>query len=272
MGHRIGIVAGSGVLPFLILEKAQKKDYSCVVVGLKGETDPGLEDKAEVFGWVEGGDIPGLISFLKKNEIHEVLMAGKVDQRRIFEEEKFNQNLPALFRRMKEKTPTRIMEAMINLLSLEGIQVIDPTPFLSSYFCQEGVMTKFKPAPEMEEDIQLGLRLAKKIADLDLGQTVIVKDKTVVAVEGIEGTDEAIKRGGVLAGKGIVAVKAARSSQDMKIDLPGVGLRTVETLAEVGGVALCIEARKVLFFQKEESISLANGNKILIMAKEFKDI
>ena len=116
------------------------------------------------------------------------------------------------------------------------------------------------------------MRLAKKIADLDLGQTVIVKDKTVVAVEGIEGTDEAIKRGGALAGKGTVAIKAARSSQDMKIDLPGVGLRTVETLAEVGGVALCIEARKVLFFQKEESISLANGNKILIMAKEFKDI
>ena len=119
MGHRIGIVAGSGMLPFLILEEAQKQDYSCVVAGLKGETDPGLENKAEVFSWVEGGDIPGLISFLKKNEIHEVLMAGKVDQSRIFEEEKFNQNLLVVLRRMKDKTPTSIMEALINLLSLE---------------------------------------------------------------------------------------------------------------------------------------------------------
>lgn len=271
MGHRIGIVAGSGMLPFLILEKAKKQGYAYAVVGLKGEADPGLEDRAEVFSWVEGGDIPGLISFFKKNGIHEVLMAGKVDQRRILEEEKFSQNLLAPLRRMRDKTPTSIMKALINLLSLEGIQVIDPTPFLSSYFCQEGIMTKFIPAPEMEEDIQLGLRMAKKIADLDLGQTVIVKDKAVVAMEGMSGTDETIKRGGELAGKGIVAVKAARTSQDMKIDLPGVGLRTIETLVEVGGAALCIEARKVLFFQREEAISLANNNKILIMAKEFKD-
>jgi hypothetical protein len=272
MGHRIGIIAGSGMLPFLILEKVQKQGFACAVVGLKEETDPGLEDKAEVFDWVEGGDISEMISFFKKNRIQEVLMAGKVDQRRIFEKEKFNQSLLTLLRRMKDRTPTSIMETMINFLSLEGIQVIDPTPFLSSYFCQEGVMTKIKPTPEMEENIQLGLRKARKIADLDLGQTVIVKDKAVVAVEGREGTDEAIKRGGELAGKGIVAVKAARSSQDMKIDLPGVGLRTVETLAEAGGEALCIEARKVLFFQKEEAISLANNNKILIMAKELKDI
>jgi DUF1009 family protein len=272
MGHRIGIVAGSGMLPFLILEKAKKQDSVCVVVGLKGETDPGLEDKAEVFSWIEGGDIPGLISFFRKNGIHEVLMAGKVDQRRIFEEEKLNENILVLLRRMRDKTPASILKAMIDLLSQEGIQVIDPTPFLSSYFCQEGVMTKFKPTPEMDKDIQVGLKMAKKIADLDLGQTVIVKDKAVVAVEGIEGTDETIKRGGELAGEGIVAVKAARTSQDMKIDLPGVGLRTIETLVKVGGAALCIEARKVLFFQKEEAISLANNNKILIMAKEFKDI
>ncbi|NIM89701.1 MAG: UDP-2,3-diacylglucosamine diphosphatase LpxI [Candidatus Aminicenantes bacterium] len=272
MGHRIGIVAGSGMLPFLILEKAKKKDYACTVVGLKGEADPGLEGKAEVFRWIEGGDIPGLISFLKKNGIHEVLMVGKVDQRQIFEEERFDQGLLVLLRSMKDKTPTSLMEALIKLLGREGIRVIDPTPFLSSYFCQEGVMTEFKPNAEMENDIQLGSRMAKKIADLDVGQTVIVKDKTVVAIEGIEGTDETIKRGGELAGKGIVAVKAARTSQDMKIDLPGVGLRTIETLVEVEGAALCIEALKVLFFQKEEAISLANNNKILIMAKEFKDI
>ncbi len=272
MGHRIGIVAGSGMLPFLILEKAKIQDYACVVVGLKGEADPGLEEKAEVFSWVEREDIPRLISFFRKNGIHEVLMAGKVDQRRIFEEEKFNENLMVLLRKMRDKTPTSIMKALINLLGREGIQVIDPTPFLSSYFCQEGVMTKFKPTPEMEEDIQLGLRTARKIADLDLGQTVIVKDRAVVAVEGIEGTDETIRRGGEFAGKGIVVAKAARTSQDMKIDLPGVGLKTIETLVKVRGAALCIEARKVLFFQKEEAISLADNNKILIMAKEFKDI
>jgi len=272
MGRRIGIIAGSGMLPFLILEKAQKQGLTCVVVGLREEADPGLEDKAEQFDWVEGGDISKLISFFKKNRIHEVLMAGKVEQRRIYEKEKFDQSLLPLLHRIKDKAPTSMMNVIIDFLNQEGIQVIDPSPFLSSYFCQEGVMTETRPSPEVEEDIDLGLGMAKKIADLDLGQTVVVKDRAVVAVEGMEGTDEAIKRGGQLAGKGIVVAKAGRSSQDMKIDLPGVGFKTVEALVKAGGKALCIEARKVLFFQKEEAISLANNNKILIMAKEYKDI
>jgi len=272
MGHRIGIIAGSGMLPFLILEKAQKKGFACAVIGLKGETDPSLEDKVELFDWIEGGDISKLISFLKKNRIHEVLMAGKVDQRRIFEKEKLDHSLLPLLSRMKDKTPTSIMNVIINFLLQEGIRVLDPSPFLSSYFCQEGVMTETQSSPEVEEDIDLGLRTAKKIADLDLGQTVVIKDGAVVAVEGIEGTDGVIRRGGRLAGKGIVVTKAGRSSQNIKIDLPGVGFRTVETLVKAGGKALCIEARKVLFFQKEEAISLANNHKILIMAKEYKDI
>jgi DUF1009 family protein len=272
MGHRIGIIAGSGMLPFLILRKAQNQGFRCAVVGLKEETDPGLEDKAEQFDWVEGGDILRIISFFKKNRIHEVLMAGKVDQRRIIEKDKLNYSLLPLLSRMKDKMPTSIIKVMIKFLNQEGIRVLDPSPFLSSYFCQVGVMTETQSSPELEEDIDLGLRTAKKVADLDLGQTVVVKDGAVVAVEGIEGTDGVIKRGGQLAGKGIVVTKAGRSSQDMKIDLPGVGLRTVETLVKAGGKALCIEARKVLFFQKEEAISLANKHKILITAKEYKDI
>jgi DUF1009 family protein len=269
MGHRIGIIAGSGMLPFLILEKAKNQGFQCAVVGLKEETDPGLEEKADGFDWVESGDVLRIISFFKKNRIREVLMAGKVDSRRIFKN--FDQSLLHLLHQMKDKTPASIMNAIINFLSQEGIQIIDPSPFISSYFCQEGVMTETKPSPEMEEDIHLGLRMAKKIADLDLGQTVVVKDKAVVAVEGLEGTDEAIKRGGRLAGEGIVVAKAGRSSQDMKIDLPGVGLRTIETLVKARGKALCIEARKVLFFQREEAVSLANNHKILIMAKEYED-
>jgi len=271
MGRRIGIIAGSGILPFLMLEKVQKKGFACGVIGLRGETDPSLENEADEFQWVEGGAVSDIISFFKKNRMHEVLIAGKVDQRRILEKEKLNHSLLPLLQRIKEKTPTSVIKVMIDFFNQEGIHIVDPSPFLSSYLCQEGVMTEIKPSLELEDDINLGMRMAKRIADLDLGQTVVIKEGAILAVEAMEGTDETIRRGGQLAGKGFLVVKAGRSSQDMKIDLPGVGLRTVEILVKAGGKALCIEAQKVLFFQKEKAISLANGNKVLIMAKEYRD-
>jgi len=272
MGHRIGIIAGSGIFPFLALEEAQKRGYTCVVAGIKEEAEAGLRDKADEFDWIERGDISKVISFFKKHGVREALLAGKVDHRRIFQKEKLDRPLSQLLNQIKEKSPTAIIKAIIDFMNKEGIQVVNPTSFLASHFCQEGIMTETKPSQEVKEDIHFGLRIARKIADLDIGQTVMVKDKAVVAVEGIEGTDEAIKRGGKLAGEGIVVAKVSRSCQDMRIDIPAVGLSTVKMLAEVGGAALCIEAQKVLFFQKKEAISLANAYKIMIMAKEFIDI
>jgi DUF1009 family protein len=132
-------------------------------------------------------------------------------------------------------------------------------------------LTKIVPSLADEEDITFGLRVAKNIADLEIGQTVIVKKGAIIAVEGIEGTDEAIRRGGELAGPDIVVAKVGRTSQDMRVDVPAVGLSTIKNLVAVKGKALCIEAQKVLFFQKEESISLAQGNNIMILAKDLSN-
>jgi len=272
MGRRIGIIAGSGLFPLVALEEAQKRGYTCAVAGLKEETEVDLEDKADEFDWIEKGNILKLVSFFKENRVNEVLMTGKVDHRRIFQKDKLDKSFSPLLDQMEEKSPTGIIKVIVDFMSKEGIQVIDPSPFLGSYFCQEGVMTETKPSPEIEEEIKFGFRIAKKIADLDIGQTVIVKDKAVVAVEGIEGTDEAIKRGGKLGGEGFVVVKVSRSHQDRRIDLPAVGLSTVRAIAGAGGKALCVEAGEVLFFQRKEAISLANAGKILIMAEKYNAV
>jgi len=269
MGHRIGIIAGSGVFPFLVLEEARKRGYNCVVAGIKEEAVKNLKDKADIFDWIEGGNISKLVYFFKKHQVKEVLLTGKVDHRRIFQKEKIDKSFSSLLARLKEKSPTAIIKTLIDFMNKEGIQVADPTSFLTSYFCQEGIKTEAKPSPEVLEEIYFGLSIARKIADLDIGQTVIVKDRVVVALEGIEGTDETIKRGGKLAGEGIVVVKVSRTWQDMRIDLPAVGLSTIKALVEIKGKALCIEAQKVLFFQKKEAFLLANNSKILIMAKKI---
>lgn len=268
MGTRIGIIAGQGKFPLLALAEARKKGYTCVVAGIKGEADRTLEEKADEFEWIGASQISKLMSFFKKHQVHEAIMAGKVSERLIYKTEDFDETSLRLLAQLKDRSPSVLIRAIIEFLTSQGIEVKDPTFFLSSYFCEEGVLTENKPSTSVLEDIDFGWGIAKLIADLDIGQTVIVKEKAVVAVEGIEGTDEAIKRGGKLAGEGIVVVKVSRSRQDPRIDLPAVGLETLRSLIKAEGVALCFEAQRVPFFQKEKGISLANANKISIVVKK----
>jgi len=252
----------------LLLAEAQKMGYSCIVAGIKQEADTDLRNKVDIFEWVDVGDILNLISFFKRNGVKEALFAGKVDHRKIFTKEKFDEDSQSLLAQGKDRSPTAVLKTIVDFMAKEGIQIMDPTSFISSSFCQESVLTKTKPSPDAEEDIEFGLKIAKNIADLDIGQTVIVKDKAVVAVEGMEGTDEAIKRGGRLAGEETVVVKVSRSFQDARVDLPAVGLNTVKSLVEARSRALCIEAQSIPFFQKEEAISLADAHRISIVVKK----
>ena len=267
MGQRIGIIAGSGEFPLLVLREAQKSGYFSVVAGIKGEAKAGLQDKADEFEWIEVDDILKLISYFKKNEVNEAIFAGKVDPRIIYNKEKFSNSSSWLLAQAKDKRPVSIIEAIIDFMAQEGIEIKDPSMFISSCFCQEGVLTKTQPAADVEEDIAFGWEIARAIADLDIGQTVVVKNKAIVALEGMEGTDEAVERGGRLAGEGTVVVKVSRSSQDARVDLPAVGLSTVRGLIKAKSKALCFEAGKMPFFQKDEAISLADTNKISIIVK-----
>ena len=252
-----------------MLDEIQNLGYRAVVVGLEGEAEESLANKADEFKWIEVGNILDLVSFLKKRGIQKAIFVGKVDPRVIYNSEKFDKMSQLLLSRIKEKSPKAVIEGVIDFMAEQGVQVMDPTPFLTASFCQEGILTQTRPSPRIEEDISFGWKIAKKMADLEVGQTVIVKDKTAVAIEGIEGTDRVIKRGFELAGEGTVVIKTGRSLQDARVDLPVVGLDTVKTLIEASCQALCLEAQKVPFFQKEEAISLADSNKISIVVKKM---
>jgi len=148
-----------------------------------------------------------------------------------------------------------------------GIRFISPEPFLAPLLCAEGVLSKKKPSASIKSDITWGWEKARALADADIGQCVVVKEKAVVAVEGMEGTDAAIRRGGELAGSGVVVIKRARSHQDQRVDLPAVGMDTLRALSEVQGAALCFEAHKMPFFQKAEALELADRHRIVVLAR-----
>ncbi len=268
MGTRIGIIAGSGGFPLEALEEAQRLNYSCVVAGIRGETVPELEAKAATFTWFELGELQKLISFFKQQDVQDVIMLGKIEPRALYSATGYDEAARRFLAQMKDKSPTSLLKAFIDFLGGEGISVKDPSFLLKGHFYPEGVMTEIPPSPEVLGDIDFGWKIAKAMAELDLGQTVVIKDRAVVAVEAMEGTDEAIKRGGRLAGKGIVVVKVGRSNQDMRIDVPAAGIETLRNLVRVRGAALCLEAGKVLLFQKDEVIALAKANGIAVIFRK----
>jgi DUF1009 family protein len=267
MGSRLGIIASSGEIPSLIQKKASEKGYTCVVAAIKGQAVISSAEDQELIQWFNVGDIKDVVSYLKTNGVSDVIFAGKIDPRVIYDRTQFNHTSLHILDSGKDKTPTSIIGKVILFFEEQGLSVIDPTPFLLSFFCQKGVLTQTQLSEEMESDVVFGWNIARTIADSDIGQTVIVKDRAIVAVEGMEGTDETIKRGGLLAGKGTTVVKVRRMNQDPRIDLPVVGLATVQSLVVAKSSVLCFEADQMPFFQKHEAVSLADAHSIVIIAK-----
>lgn len=264
MKKKLGIIAGAGEFALSVVESAHQEDFFCVVAGIKEEANPLIEKKVSLFQWFDVEDIFPLISFFKQNNIKEVLFAGKIDPKVIFRKKKLIQKFEE---KGKENNPSNLVGRVIALMDQNGLEVRDPRPFLSSHFCREGRLNEVEPSSEVKEDMDFGWKTAKRMADLDVGQTVVVKGKAVVAVEGMEGTDEAIKRGGRLAGRETVVVKVIRTNQDYRIDLPAVGVSTVKSLVENKAAALCFEAEVMPFFRKQESISLADSHHISLVAR-----
>ncbi len=268
MEKKIGIIAGSGNIPLFIFKEVKKLGYSSLVAGIKGDADPSLDDSIEKLQWFKLTQIEDIITYFKQENIHEVLFAGKIDHRRIYKEKGFDAVLFDILSQSKDKSPTSLICLAIDYLTKIGITVLDPTKFLSSLFADEGILSEVSPSPQIEGDIDFGWKKARVLADLDIGQTLVIKNKAVVAVEGMEGTDAAIKRGGELAGPGSVVIKLSRSQQDPRIDLPVVGVSTVRELIDAQCAALCVEAHNVAFFQSEEAVSLANANGVVIVVRK----
>lgn len=262
---KIGIIAGGGQFPVLCLKKAREKGYQVYVVAHKGETDPEIENLSDFCHWITLGQLGSLIKILKKWKISKVIFAGSIEKKRIFKDIIPDLRALSLWKSLKAHHDDSILRAVSGELSKEGVEVLPSTFFLENLPVSKGIMTRKKPDDSQMEDIQFALDIARKIGELDIGQCVVVKDKCVLAVECIEGTDRTITRGGELAGGGAVVVKICKPNQDNRFDLPSIGLKTIETMIKVKAGVLAVEAEKTLFFDMEKAVELADKNEFIII-------
>src|SRR3990172_172175 len=245
MTKMIGLIAGAGEMPFIWARAARGKGAEVIAVAIAEEARKGLD---------------GIVS-----QLHSFIV-GKVNKSLIFKDIKFDLKAITLMARLKDRKDDTIMLAIVDELKKEGIDVIEQTIFLEEMMPGPGILSKRKPTREEMADIEFGLEMAKGIAGLDIGQTVVVKDKAVMAVEAIEGTDEAIRRGGALGRGGIVVVKVAKPNQDLRFDIPTVGIDTLKAMLDSGGKALALEANKTFLVDMEDVIKEADRNGIAIVA------
>ena len=261
------MICGAGSFSRLALAEIQKEACDCVVAGIEGQADPGLEDGPYPFVWLRAGEINRLVSFFKTHDITQAIMVGKINPLLVYRLESWDPDALKLLRIAGSGSPTELIGLVIGYLAERGIETISPPFLFESYFCREGPLTRNLPSIEAESDIVFGLKAARTMADLDIGQTVVVKGRAVVAVEGMDGTDETVRRAGKLAGTGSVVVKVGRTRQDLRIDIPAVGLDTLKALADSGAAVLAIEADKVVFFQREAALDLAEARGIVVVAR-----
>ena len=260
-----GLIAGNGQFPFLVVEGAKCAGQKLVVVAIREETDKRIEEVADKVKRIGIGKLGKMISFFKKEGVEKVLMAGQVKHIQIF-----SGALPDLkMMKMLWKLPQRNTDALIggiaDSMADEGIELIDSTYFTKDYLAKEGVLSKRQPNDVEKGNIEYGLRIANEIARLDLGQTIVVRAKACVAIEAMEGTDAVIKRAGELAKGKLTVVKVAKPNQDMRFDVPVVGVPTIKTMIAAGAHCLCLNAGKTLIFEREKMIELANKNKICVI-------
>ncbi|MBU3759266.1 MAG: LpxI family protein [Candidatus Omnitrophica bacterium] len=259
----VGIIAGNGRFPVLSLEEARRQGFRVVVCGIEKEAEVSLEQAADAFEWVKIGQLRKLRNFFLREQTSQVLMAGKIEKVRLFQE-----NVSPDFDMVKMLAKTRdfkddsLLGAVASYLQEEGIELMDSTIFLRACMPGSGVLGRCKPSRETLEDIDFGFRMAKAVAGLDIGQTVAVKKKAVLAVEAIEGTDLAIRRAAQLGRDHCVVVKVAKPNQDMRFDVPAVGLKTLDELIQAKAAAFAFEAGKTLFMDLDQVIEKADRHKI----------
>jgi DUF1009 family protein len=270
---KLGLIAGNGRFPFLVLDAARAQGYQVTVVAVKEEAFPALDDAAQRepradLHWVSLGQLGTCIKVLKAAGVTRAVMAGQVKHVKIFSGILPDLTLLSVLRRLKARNTDALIAAVAEVLSDHGITLVDSTELLQPLLARAGTLTSRVPSQEEQADLEFGYRMADAIAALDVGQSVAVKDGAVVAVEAMEGTDEMLHRAGQLAGPGLRLVKVAKPKQDMRFDVPVVGVRTIEVLREIGATALSVDAGKTLLVDGQAVIEAANAAGIAIVGRE----
>ena len=262
---KFGLIAGNGQFPFLVIEGARKQGASLSVVAIKEETDKRISDVAESVVWVGIGQLGKMIDFFKSEGVTKAIMAGQVKHVQIFSGALPDVRMLKMLWNLPKRNTDSLIGGVADELAKEGIELIDSTHFLEDHLAPVGVPTKREPNETERGNIEYGLHIADEIARLDLGQTIVVRAKACVAIEAMEGTDATIRRAGELANGKLTVVKVAKPDQDMRFDVPVIGVPTIETMIAAGATCLSISAGKTLIFDRDEMLKLADKNGISLV-------
>ena len=263
---KIGIIAGGGNFPKMAANAAKARGIEVVIAAIHGETASDIEKYADKTEWVKLGQLGKIINIFNKAHVTKALMAGTIKKRRLFDGIMPDIRGLSLITKLTLFHDDNILSSIAHEFEKDGIEIISSTSYLPELLACEGIFTKKKPNKEEQGEIKLGIKMVKELGKLDIGQCVVIRKKTVLAVEALEGTDETIRRGGNLAREGAIVVKASKPTQDLRFDIPTVGLDTINTMSEVRASVLAIEAGKTLIFDKEEMIAAADKNGICIVS------
>ncbi len=263
----LGLIAGNGKFPILFAQKAKSRNFKIVAAGIQGDTSFFLRffvDKLVVF---KVGELQKLFSYFKNEGIKNVIMAGQVNPENLFEKNvKFDTAFQELFEAIRDRKADTIFKAVADKLKSEGMELLDSTFLLKDNLAPKGTLTRHAPSLMDLQDIEFGRDIAKKMGGLDVGQTVVVKEKAIVAIEAMEGTDQAIFRGGKIAREGAVVIKMSKPNQDLRFDVPVIGPRTIKSMIKIKAGCLAIEAGKTIIIDREATIKTANQNGICVVA------
>lgn len=266
MSGTVGIISGTGELPAIIARDARERGYRVITVALENLALPVMNELSDEIRWVNAGKLGEIIDTFKGFGVTEAIMAGKVPKSLLYKSGVVPdfRAIKLLFS-LKSRSDDAILNALTRELECEGIRILDTATFSPHLLTPEKVLTDSAPTADEWKDVEFGWKIAKEIGKLDIGQTVVVKGQAVMAVEAIEGTDEAILRGGKWAGSGAVVVKVSKPQQDMRLDVPVIGPDTLKAMAEVGARVLAVEALKSIIIDRERLAREADGAGITIV-------
>lgn len=272
---RLGLIAGNGTFPFLVLDAARTLGYHVTILAVREEASPALaeaaarEPRAELH-WVSLGQLGRAIEIMQAAGATQAVMAGQVKHVKIFSGIVPDRLLLSVLLKLRTRNTDALITAVADVLRDHGIELLDSTTFLTPLLATPGVLTRRAPTDEERQDITFGYGMADRIAGLDIGQTIVVKGAAVVAVEAMEGTDEVIARAGRLAGAGAAVVKVAKPNQDMRFDVPVVGVATITAMVAAGATALSVDAGRTLLVDGDHVVRAADVASIAIIGRALE--
>lgn len=266
-GEPLGLIAGNGRFPFLAAAGARRAGRRVVAVAIQEEASPELEREVDEIHWIGLGQLGRGIEILQKAGAREAIMAGQVKHRQIFSDVVPDLKLLGVLARLAFQNTDSLIGAVADALAREGITLLPSVAFLGDQLATVGPMSRRQPDREERRDVEYGERVARVLAGMDLGQTAVVKDRAAVALEAMEGTDETIRRAGRIAGPGTTVVKVSKPRQDMRFDVPVVGLSTVHAMRAAGASALSVDAGKTLIFDLQPLIEAADEAGIAVVGR-----